>query len=80
MTDRLTREDMQALIGSADDVALTELLDLGVTRAELLEAIAWVENDDAMLREGRAIPAGRVGQAVEILTARDAEETLAQLS
>ena len=77
MTQPLTRQEMRALMGPADDVTLTGLVELGATRAELLEALAWVENDEALLNEGKPMPSGRVAAVVEILKARDEEEALA---
>jgi hypothetical protein len=35
MAERLTREEIRVLMGPADDVSITELVDLGMTRAEL---------------------------------------------
>jgi hypothetical protein len=79
MAERLTREEARALIGPADDAALAEILQMGADRAELTEALAWIENDEAMLNEGRPIPQGRVARLVEILKTRD-EEDLSELS
>lgn len=79
MAERLTREETRALIGPADDAALAEILQMGADRAELTEALAWVENDEAMLNEGRPIPQGRVARLIEILKTRD-EEDLSELS
>ena len=77
MTDKLTRDAAKALIGPADDLMLTTILDTGATPGELAEAVAWIENDEAMLNEGRPIPTGRVGQLIEILKTKDEEESLA---
>ena len=76
MTDKLTRDAAKALIGPADDLMLTTILDTGATPGELAEAVAWIENDEAMLNEGRPIPTGRVGQLIEILTIKDEEDAL----
>jgi hypothetical protein len=73
MADRLTREEARALIGRSDDAVLTEVLNMGASRAELAEARAWIENDEAMLNEGRAIPSGRLARLVEILRISDDE-------
>jgi len=78
MTDKLTREDVEALVGPADDLMLAAILGSGASAGELAEAVAWVENDEAMLNEGRPIPTGRVGQLVEILKTKDEEESLAE--
>ena len=77
MADKLTREDVEALVGPADDLMLAAILGSGASAGELAEAVAWVENDEAMLNEGRPIPTGRVGQLVEILKTKDEEESLA---
>jgi hypothetical protein len=73
MTDRLPREEVRALIGHPDDRMVTEILNMGASRAELAEACAWLENDEAMLNAGRPIPSGRVARLVEILQADDEE-------
>jgi hypothetical protein len=71
MTDMLTRDEVRALIGRSDDRVVTEVLAMGASRAELAEARAWLENDEAMLNEGRPIPSGRVARLVEMLQADD---------
>jgi len=76
MVEKLTREDAKALVGSVGDLTIAEILDLGATRAELAEARAWIENDEAMLNEGQRISSDRVAQLVEILTDREEEEVL----
>ena len=37
MTDRLTREEVRALIGRSDDRVVTEVLNIGASQAELAE-------------------------------------------
>ncbi|NBJ13668.1 hypothetical protein [Microvirga arsenatis] len=71
MTDTLTRDEVRALIGRSDDRVVTEVLAMGASRAELAEARAWLENDEAMLNEGRPTPSGRVARLVEMLQADD---------
>ncbi|MBA1158955.1 hypothetical protein [Microvirga mediterraneensis] len=69
MTDRLTRDGVRALIGRSSDGVVTEILNMGTSRTELAEARAWLENDEAMLTEGRRIPSGRIARLVELLQA-----------
>ena len=76
MVERLTREETRALVGPAADATLTAILDLGVTRADLAEARAWIENDEAMLSSGRRTPSGRVARVMEILREQEAEDDL----
>ncbi|MBM1174397.1 hypothetical protein [Microvirga arabica] len=71
MTDRLTRDEVMALTGRSDDRVVTDILTMGASRAELAEAWAWLDNDEAMLNAGRPIPAGRVARLVEMLQTDD---------
>jgi len=71
MTDTLTRAEVRALIGRSDDRVVTGILAMGASRAELAEARAWLENDEAMLNAGRPVPSGRVARLVEMLQADD---------
>lgn len=71
MTDKLTRDEVMALTGRSDDRVVTDILTMGASRAELAEARAWLENDEAMLNAGRPIPAGRVARLVEMLQTDD---------
>ena len=71
MTDKLTRDEVRALIRRSDDRVVTEILAMGASRTELAEALAWLENDEAMLNAGRPVPSGRVARLVEMLQADD---------
>jgi hypothetical protein len=71
MTDRLTRDEVMALTGRSDDRVVTDILTMGASQAELAEARAWLENDEAMLNAGRPIPTGRVARLVEMLQTDD---------
>ena len=73
MPEPLTRAELRALIGPADDATLTDILNLGVGRAELAEAQAWADNDEVMLNEGRSPPSGPVLRLVELLKIGDEE-------
>jgi ribosome-binding protein aMBF1 (putative translation factor) len=73
MTDRLMRDEVRTLIGRSDDRVVTDILTMGVSRAELAEALAWLENDEAMLNADRLIPSGHVARLIERLQADDEE-------
>lgn len=69
MADKLTRDEVRAIVGPVDDITVAEIIGAGATEEELVEAQAWVENDEAMLNEGRHIPSGgRLSKLVEILS------------
>ncbi|ABA06187.1 hypothetical protein Nwi_2937 [Nitrobacter winogradskyi Nb-255] len=44
------------------------------TIEELTKAWAWVNNNEALINEGRALPSGRTAELVELLTPQDDEE------
>ncbi|KAB0264440.1 hypothetical protein [Microvirga brassicacearum] len=71
MAAKLTYDEVKVLIGPANDKVISEILDTAATQAELVEARAWIENDEVMLNEGRAIPSGRIARLVELLKAGD---------
>ncbi|MFP4126786.1 MAG: hypothetical protein ACLFU0_09095 [Alphaproteobacteria bacterium] len=63
----LSSESIRRILGSVDEQTAAAILATGATDDELLEAVAWVHADDAMMDNLRRMPAGRVGQLVEIL-------------
>lgn len=72
MAQTLTREEVRATVGPVDDIVVAEIIGTGATKEELAEAQAWVENDEALLNEGRHLASGgRIGRLVEILAPPD---------
>lgn len=73
----LTRDEVRAVAGPVDDITIAEIVGTGATREELIEALAWVENDEAMLDEGRHLASGgRIGRLVEILAPPEDDPTM----
>lgn len=70
----LTREDIVAIIGPVEDVVIAEIIGMGATSEELVEAYAWLTADEALMGSGRPLPASRVGRLIEILEAVDARD------
>lgn len=70
----LKHADITAILGPVDETLMAELLATGATAGELAEAIAWVNNDEALICEGRHLPAGRVAALIDILTPDNDEE------
>ena len=71
----LTRNEVIAVLGAADDDLIVQIIGTGATQADLVEAYAWLKSDEALVNEGRTLPSGLVGALVEILqTAEEAEE------
>jgi hypothetical protein len=69
----LTHEDIESALGSVEDHYAAQILETGATLDELAQAQAWLVDDDAMISAGQPMPAGRVGQLVDIM--RRAEES-----
>jgi hypothetical protein len=70
----LTRDDVLSVIGPADEILVTEIIATEATTEELAQAWAWVNNDEALINEGRALPSGRTAELVELLTPQSDEE------
>ena len=70
----ITRKDVIDTLGEFDDVTVADIIATGATLRELTEAQAWLANDEALINTGRPLPTGRVGQLVEIITAKEQEE------
>ncbi|ENN88770.1 hypothetical protein RHSP_43781 [Rhizobium freirei PRF 81] len=69
----LTLRDVTSVIGPADETLVANIVATGATLAELAEAWAWVNSDEAMIGEGRRLPAGAVATLVDLLSADDEE-------
>ncbi|MGX9393833.1 hypothetical protein ACWX0K_13395 [Nitrobacteraceae bacterium UC4446_H13] len=70
----LTRNEVLSVVGLVDEILITEIIATGATPGELNQAWAWVNNDDALMNEGRPLPGGRIGELVELLSPQDDEE------
>ncbi|MBA9036021.1 hypothetical protein [Rhizobium leguminosarum] len=70
----ITSKDVIAILGPADETLVAEVIATGATQVELAEALAWVNNDEAMLGEGRRLPTGRVAALVDLLSPDEEEQ------
>ena len=70
----LTHDGIASVLGRVDDHLAAELIGTGATLEELVEANAWVSNDEAMINAGRHLATGRVGTLVRILMRADEED------
>jgi hypothetical protein len=70
----LTHKDVTAMLGPLDDVTIAELIATGASAEELAQAQAWLANDEALMNAGKSLPAGRVGELVDIVAAIEQEE------
>ncbi len=70
----MTSDDVIAILGPVDEILVADVIATGATQTELAEAFAWVSNDEALIGEGRHLPAGRVAALVDLLTADEEEQ------
>ena len=70
----LTREDVVSVVGPADEVMIADVIATQATLAELSQAWAWVNSDEALINQGRPPPSGRTAELVELLAAQDDAE------
>ena len=67
----LTREDVVLVVGPADEVMIADVIATQATLAELSQAWAWVNSDEALINQGRPPPSGRTAELVELLASQD---------
>ena len=68
----LTRELIVAQVRDAADSLVLDLLSTGASARKFAAALAWLNDDEAALRDRAGPPAGRAGAVLDIL--RKAEE------
>ncbi|MBB3387894.1 hypothetical protein FHT82_000614 [Rhizobium sp. BK275] len=69
----MTSDDVIAILGPVDNTLVADIIATGATQAELAEAFAWVNNDEALMGEGRRLASGRVAALIELLTSDEEE-------
>ena len=52
-SERITRHDVVKAVGAIDDTIIAEIIATGATGDELAEALAWIGNDELMMKSGR---------------------------
>lgn len=70
----ITREDILAILGPTDETLLAEILATGASAEELREAAAWLDGDEALMSEGRALPGTRVATLIDLLQPDEEDE------
>jgi len=69
----MQRDEIIRIAGPLDDSSLAAIEAMQANRVELLEAMNWLSNDEAMISEGRHLPVDRIATLVEILETPDAD-------
>ena len=69
-----THKDVTAMLGPLDDVTVAKVIATGASAEELVQAQGWLANDEALMNAGKPLPAGRVGELIEIVAVIEQEE------
>lgn len=69
----MTSDDVIAVLGPVDETLVAEVIATGATQAELAEALAWANNDEALIGEGRPLPTGKTAALVDLLVSEEEE-------
>ena len=65
----MTREEIALVIGPTDETLIADILYTGASFEELQEAWAWLNEDEALMGEGRPLPGTRVAEVINLLDA-----------
>ena len=65
----MTREEIVSVLGPTDETLVADILSTGASFEELREAWAWLNEDEALMGEGRPLPGTRVAELIELLDA-----------
>jgi hypothetical protein len=63
----LTKSAVERVLGPVDESLAAELALTGATEQELRDAKFWLMSDEPLVNELRPLPAGRVGELIQIL-------------
>ncbi|MGB3391561.1 MAG: hypothetical protein WBA88_26705 [Pseudaminobacter sp.] len=69
----VTRKEIVSVLGPTDDTLIAEIMAMGASIEELREAWAWVNEDEALMAEGRSLPGTRVAALIDLLEPEDDE-------
>ena len=65
----MTREEIVSVLGPTDETLVADMLSTGASIEELREAWAWLNEDEALMGEGRPLPGTRVAELINLLDA-----------
>ncbi|WP_184376152.1 hypothetical protein [Rhizobium sp. BK619] len=69
----MTSEDVIAILGPVDETLIADVVATGANQAELAEAFAWTNSDEALMGERRPLPTGRTALLIDLLVSDEEE-------
>ncbi len=70
---RLNRDRIEGIVGPLDETKMIEILETEASEAELMQAMAWLDQNDYMGKAGASPPTGVVATLCEILRSAEPE-------
>jgi hypothetical protein len=70
----MTREQIVSVLGPTDETLIADILSTGASFEELREAWVWLNEDEALMGEGRPLPGTRVAELIDLLDAADEDD------
>ena len=67
----MTADEIAAILGPVDEVLIAGINEIGATPAELAQAWAWFNADEALINQGRPLPSGKIAELVSLLEASE---------
>jgi len=65
----MTREEIVSVLGPTDETLIADILSTGASVEDLREAWGWLNEDEALMGEGRPLPGTRVADLIDLLDA-----------
>ena len=63
----MTLDEITSILGPVDVGSAAELVATGANADELREAFNWLNNDEALIGEGRPLPDANIVRLIELL-------------
>lgn len=63
----MTRDEVVSVLGPVDEAMVAEIIATGASAEELREAWAWLNEDEALMGEGRPLPGTRIAALIDLL-------------
>ncbi|MGO9008405.1 MAG: hypothetical protein ACLQIQ_06455 [Beijerinckiaceae bacterium] len=70
----MTLDQIAAVLGPTDKEIASAIVATDATAEDLEEAWAWLQNDEALINQGRPLPTGKVAELIEILSPASEDE------
>ena len=63
----MTRDEVVSVLGPVDEAMVAEIIATGASAEELREAWVWLNEDEALMGEGRPLPGTRIAALIDLL-------------